>query len=76
MLEELTKKNVAVIDKLSVSFYEGLTVLTGETGAGKSIIIDSINVILGARASKDLIRHGEERAEVEAVFGTNDAVLE
>ena len=76
MLEELTIKNVAVIDKLSVSFYEGLTVLTGETGAGKSIIIDSINVILGARASKDLIRHGEERAEVEAVFGTNDAVLE
>ncbi len=74
MLEELTIKNIAVIDKLSVDMKKGLTVLTGETGAGKSIIIDSINMILGERASKELIRNGCDKAEVEAVFGINDAV--
>ncbi len=76
MLEELTIKNIAVIDKLSVEMKKGLTVLTGETGAGKSIIIDSINMILGDRASKELIRSGCDKAEVEAVFGLNDAVKE
>ncbi len=74
MLEELTIKNIAVIDKLSVDMKKGLTVLTGETGAGKSIIIDSINMILGDRASKELIRNGCDKAEVEAVFSLNDAV--
>lgn len=74
MLEQLTIKNVAVIDKLTVTFGDGLSVLTGETGAGKSIIIDSINMILGARANKDLVRNGEEYAFVEAVFSmTRDA---
>lgn len=68
MLEELTIKNVAVIDKLSVAFDGGLNVLTGETGAGKSIIIGSINMILGERAKKELIRSGTDKAEVEAVF--------
>lgn len=76
MLEELTIKNIAVIDRLSVDMKKGLTVLTGETGAGKSIIIDSINMILGDRASKELIRNGCDKAEVEAVFGLNDAVKE
>ena len=76
MLEELTIKNVAVIDKLNVTFDKGLSVLTGETGAGKSIIIDSINMILGDRARKELIRGGTEFAQVEAVFGMNDAVRE
>lgn len=74
MLEELTIKNIAVIDKLSVDMRSGLTVLTGETGAGKSIIIDSINMILGDRASKELIRNGCDKAEVEAVFSLNDDV--
>ena len=60
MLEQLTVKNVAVIDRLDVSFRDGVTVLTGETGAGKSIIIDSINMILGGRASKELVRRGAE----------------
>lgn len=68
MLEQLKIKNVAVIDELSVSFGEGLSVLTGETGAGKSIIIDSINMILGERANKDLVRGGTDCARVEAVF--------
>ncbi len=72
MLEQLTIKNVAVIDKLTVTLDEGLSVLTGETGAGKSIIIDSINMILGARANKELVRSGEEYALVEAVFSMTD----
>lgn len=76
MLEGLTIKNVAVIDKLSVTFDGGLSVLTGETGAGKSIIIDSINMILGDRARKELIRKGTDFAQVEAVFSMNNAVRE
>lgn len=68
MLEQLTIKNVAVIDSLDVSFKDGVSVLTGETGAGKSIIIDSINMILGERANKELVRHGTDRADVQAVF--------
>jgi DNA repair protein RecN (Recombination protein N) len=74
MLEQLSIKNVAVIDRLDVSFKDGVTVLTGETGAGKSIIIDSINMILGGRANKELIRHGTEKAEVQAVFSMNEEV--
>lgn len=74
MLEQLTIKNVAVIDKLDVSLKDGVTVLTGETGAGKSIIIDSINMILGSRANKELVRRGTDRAEVQAVFGMTEPV--
>lgn len=74
MLEQLTIKNVAVIDKLSVDFSKGLSVLTGETGAGKSIIIDSINMILGDRAKKELVRGGTQSAWVEAVFEMKDDV--
>ena len=74
MLEQLTIKNVAVIDRLEVDFRGGMSVLTGETGAGKSIIIDSINMILGSRASKELVRRGAERAEVQAVFSMPDEV--
>ena len=76
MLEQLTIKNIAVIDKLSVTFDNGLSVLTGETGAGKSIIIDSINMILGDRAKKELIRNGTDYAQVEAVFEMTDTVRE
>lgn len=74
MLEQLTIKNVAVIDKLDITFDKGLSVLTGETGAGKSIIIDSINMILGDRAKKELIRKGADSSQVEAVFGMSDIV--
>lgn len=74
MLEQLTIKNVAVIDRIDIEFENGLTVLTGETGAGKSIIIDSVNMILGDRAKKELVRHGKERAEVEAVFSMTESV--
>ena len=68
MLDYLHIENVAVIKKLDINFKDGFNVLTGETGAGKSIIIDSINMLLGAKASKDFIRHGEERAVVSAYF--------
>lgn len=68
MLTDLTIKNVAIIDSLQITFKPGLTVLTGETGAGKSIIIDAVGLIMGGRASSDLIRSGEEEAVVEALF--------
>lgn len=71
MLNHLSIKNVAVIDKLDVEIGNGLNVLTGETGAGKSIIIDSINMILGGRANKELVRYGTEKASVQAVFDIN-----
>jgi DNA repair protein RecN (Recombination protein N) len=68
MLTDLHIKNFAIIDNLHVAFREGLNVLTGETGAGKSIIIDAVNLVLGGRASADLIRTGEDEATVEAIF--------
>ena len=64
MLEELTIKNFAIIDQISISFEKGLTVLTGETGAGKSIIIDAIGLLLGGRGSVEYVRYGESRAEI------------
>lgn len=69
MLYELDIENIAVIKRATIAFSPGMTVLTGETGAGKSIIIDSIMLLLGARAQKDLIRTGEKSAQVSAVFG-------
>ncbi len=68
MLSSLHIENIAVIRSLDVDFSKGFTVMTGETGAGKSIIIDSIGLILGARTSKELIRTGESRAMVSALF--------
>jgi DNA repair protein RecN (Recombination protein N) len=68
MLRELSIKNFAIIDDLSIRFEDGFTVLTGETGAGKSIIINAVNLILGSRASPELIRTSEETAELEALF--------
>ena len=68
MLSSLQIENVAVIQKANVHFEKGLNVLTGETGAGKSILIDSINAILGNRASKDLVRTGAAKAVIRAVF--------
>ena len=68
MLTDLSIKNVAIIDSLHLVFREGLTTLTGETGAGKSIIIDAVGLIMGDRASSELIRSGEDEAVVEALF--------
>ncbi len=68
MLTDLTIKNVAIIDSLHIALKPGLTVLTGETGAGKSIIIDAVGLIMGSRASSNLIRSGEDEAVVEALF--------
>lgn len=68
MLDILHIENIAVAKCLDIEFNSGFSVLTGETGAGKSIIIDAINIILGAKTSKELIRHGEERALVSASF--------
>ena len=75
MLRELYIKNVAVIEDVHIVFDSGLNVLTGETGAGKSIIIDSINMILGERSSRDYVRHNENKARVQAVFDANDEVI-
>jgi len=68
MLTDLTIKNLAIIDSLQVSFAPGLNILTGETGAGKSIIIDAVNLLLGSRGGSDLIRAGADEAAVEAMF--------
>ncbi len=68
MLTELTIRNFAIIDELRVAFAEGLNILTGETGAGKSIIIGAVNLLLGDRASGDMIRTSEDSATVEAFF--------
>nr|AAT66706.1 DNA repair and genetic recombination protein [Parageobacillus thermoglucosidasius] len=68
MLAELSIKNFAIIESLSVSFDKGLTVLTGETGAGKSIIIDAIQLLIGGRGSAEFVRYGEEKAEIEGLF--------
>lgn len=76
MLQTLYIENIAVIEKTSIDFNSGLNVLTGETGAGKSIIIDAINAIMGQRTSKDIIRTGEQSAFVSAQFDNiNDEVI-
>lgn len=72
MLAELSIKNFAIIESLTVSFEKGLTVLTGETGAGKSIIIDAVHLLAGARGSSEFVRFGEKRAELEALFLMDD----
>ncbi len=68
MLKTLSIKNIAVIENVNIDFSEGFSILTGETGAGKSIIIDSINLLKGQRANRDIIRTGEQKARVDAVF--------
>ncbi len=73
MLVSITVRNIALIERLQVQFHKGLHVLTGETGAGKSIVVDAINLILGERADRGLIRTGNDKATVEAVFDLSDA---
>ena len=68
MLVELTIKNIALIESLHIEFAQGFNVLTGETGAGKSIVVDSINLALGGRADREMIRTGAERGMVQALF--------
>ena len=68
MLLEISIKNFAIIQEVSLTFDKGMTVLTGETGAGKSIIIDAMNLMLGSRATTDVIRHGSPKAEIEGLF--------
>lgn len=72
MLSEISIKNFAIIESLDVMFEEGLTVLTGETGAGKSIIIDAVQLLSGGRGSQEFIRHGANKAELEGLFVIED----
>ena len=74
MLFNLSIENVALIEKADINFSDGFSVLTGETGAGKSILIGSLNMLLGERVSKDLIRHGESYAYVEGLFYVDESV--
>ena len=75
MLQSLTIKNIALIDNLTIDLSTGFNVLTGETGAGKSLIIDSLALLLGEKADKSLISYGSNFASVEAVFETNSETI-
>lgn len=74
MLRSLHIENIALIDRLDLELSEGLVVLTGETGAGKSILIDAVNLLLGGRADKDLIKSGAEKAVSEGLFDLDEGV--
>lgn len=76
MLQQLSIKNIALIEELSIEFESGFNVLSGETGAGKSIIIDSLNLVLGERADKELVRSGMQKARVEGIFTVNEDICE
>ena len=73
MLQTLSIKQFAIIDELEIHFSDGLTVLSGETGAGKSIIIDAIGQLIGMRASSDFVRHGEKKAIIEGIFDIDNS---
>lgn len=73
MLQTLSIKQFAIIDELEIQFGQGLTVLSGETGAGKSIIIDAIGQLIGMRASSNFVRHGEKKAIIEGIFDIDDS---
>ena len=75
MLCKLSIKNFAIIEDIDISFHDGLTVLTGETGAGKSLIIDSIDLLLGERANLEMIRNGEDKASITGTFTINNTRL-
>ena len=73
MLISMTVRNIALIESLTIEFHRGMHVLSGETGAGKSILVDSINLVLGERADRSLIRSGCDKASVEALIDAEDA---
>ena len=73
MLRSLSIRDFAIVDKLELEFEPGFTVLTGETGAGKSILVDALTIVLGERAEALVVRHGAERAEIAAEFDSIDA---
>ena len=73
MLLEITIKNFAIIEEISLNFENGMTVLTGETGAGKSIIIDAMNLMLGARASSEVVRHSAFSPKTKSVAPGNSS---
>src|SRR6516162_5579674 len=72
MLLELVVENYAVVDRLRVNFHSGLNLLTGETGSGKSIVVDALGLLLGARSSADTLRTGESRARVAGIFDVRE----
>ena len=76
MLLLLHIENIAVIERADITFQPGFNALTGETGAGKSIVIDAMGAVLGQRVSRDLVRTGEQRASVSAMFSDVDSSLE
>src|SRR5215468_5713051 len=73
MLLELVVENYAVVERLRVHFHAGLNLLTGETGSGKSIVVDALGLLFGSRASADMIRTGEARARVAGIFDVRDS---
>ena len=75
MLKKLSVKNFAILEDIEINFYDGLTILTGETGAGKSLIIDSISLLLGERASLEMIRNGEDKAIITGLFSYSNIYL-
>ena len=74
MIQKLNVSNFALIDDLEMTFEEGLTALTGETGAGKSIILESLQLLFGKRSDAQMIRYGEERAMVKGTFKIPETV--
>src|SRR5690349_7429674 len=72
MLLDLVVENYAVVERLRVRFHAGLNLLTGETGSGKSIVVDALGLLLGGRASTDMVRTGEPRARVAGIFDVRD----
>ncbi|HIT43290.1 TPA: AAA family ATPase, partial [Candidatus Avacholeplasma faecigallinarum] len=76
MLKKLVVKNMAIIEDLTINFDSKMTVLTGETGAGKSLIIDTISLLLGARADVDMIRYQEHMLMVMGVFDMNAELID
>ena len=75
MLVELAVENYAVVEKVRVRFHRGLNLLTGETGSGKSIVVDALELLLGGRASAEMVRTGAARARVSGVFEVNPQAL-
>ncbi|MBQ1943148.1 MAG: AAA family ATPase [Clostridia bacterium] len=76
MLQSLTMKNVALIESATISFTSGLNVLSGETGSGKSVVVDSLNFVLGGKADKAMIRSGAAECSVQAVFSSEERIAD